>query len=189
MAQRLAKLEPADGAPFVLIAGHECGQALAIALETARKLSSLGATALVDLGATEGWLADVLDREGSACAEVVGLADLLAGRATFGEVIRRDLSSSLDIIPAGGDLSGVEGLDDIFAALASAYGLIVAHASDWRAATARIAAARADAVVIVSTPAKLKAAVHSARAAGGKSYPEILAFSVKSAEPAFQEAA
>ena len=165
LAQRLAKLEPGDGAPFVLIAGHECGQALAIALETARKLSSLGATALVDLGATEGWLADVLDREGSACAEVAGLADLLAGRATFGEVIRRDLSSSLDIIPGGGDLSGVEGLDDIFAALASAYGLIVAHASDWRAATARIAAARADAVVIVSTPAKLKAAVHSARAA------------------------
>ena len=43
-----------DGAPFVLIAGHECGQALAIALETARKLSSLSATALVDLGATRG---------------------------------------------------------------------------------------------------------------------------------------
>ena len=162
---------------------------MAIALETARKLSSLSATALVDLGATEGWLADVLDREGIDGADVVGLADLLAGRATFGEVIRRDLSSSLDIIPAGGDLSGVEGLDDIFAALASAYGLIVAHASDWRAATARMAAARADAVVIVSTPAKLKAAVHSARTAGGESYPEILAFSVKAAEPAFQEAA
>jgi succinoglycan biosynthesis transport protein ExoP len=189
LAQRLAKLDSADGAPFVLIAGHECGQALAIALETARKLSSLNATALVDLGDAQEWLADVLDREESAGAEVVGLADLLAGRATFGEVIRRDLSSSLDILPAGGDLSGVEGLDDIFAALASAYGLIVAYASDWRAAAARMAAARADAVVIVSTAAKLKAAVHSARTAGGESYPEILAFSVKRAEPAFQEAA
>jgi succinoglycan biosynthesis transport protein ExoP len=189
LAQRLAKLDPAHGAPFVLIAGHECGQALAIALETARKLSSLSATALIDLGATEGWLADVLEREGIDDAELVGLADLLAGRATFGEVIRRDLSSGLDIIPAGGDVIGVEGLDDIFAALASAYGLIVAHASDWRAATARIAAARADAVVIVSTPAKLKAAVHSARTTGGESYPEILAFSVKPAQPAFQEAA
>ena len=189
LARRLAKLDSADGARFVVIAGHECGQALAIALETARKLSSLRATALVDLGATEDWLADVLDREESDGAEVVGLADLLAGRATFGEVIRRDLSSSLDIIPPGGDLSEVEGLDDIFAALASAYGLIVAHVSDWRTATARIAAARADAVVIVSTPAKLKAAVHSARTAGGESYPEILAFSVNPAQPAFQEAA
>jgi hypothetical protein len=52
-----------------------------------------------------------------------------------------------------------------------------------------MAAARADAVVIVSTPAKLKAAVHAARTTGGESYPEILAFSVKPAQPAFQEAA
>jgi len=189
LARRLAKFDSADGAPFVLIAGHECGQALAIALETARKLSSLSATALVDLGGAQEWLADVLDREEIDDAEVVGLADLLAGRATFGEVIRRDLSSELDIIPAGGDIIGVEGLDDIFAALASTYGLIVAHASDWRAATARMAAARADAVVIVSTPAKLKAAVHSARTVGGESYPEILAFSVKPPQPAFEEAA
>ena len=32
-----------------------------------------------------------------------GLADLFAGRASFVEVIRRDLSTSLDVIPSGGE--------------------------------------------------------------------------------------
>ncbi len=176
LAQRLAKLNPLDGAPFVLIAGHECAQSLAIALATARNLASRGATVLVDLGVTQDWLADVLDREEAADAEVVGLTDLLAGRATFGAVIRRDLSSNLDIISAGGDLTGAEGLDQIFAVLASAYGRVVAHASDWRAAAAQAAAARADAIVIVSPPARLEGAVHSAQKTAGESYPEILAF-------------
>jgi hypothetical protein len=138
---------------------------LAIALETARKLASRGATALIDLGATQDWLADVLDREETADAKVAGLTDLLAGRATFGDVIRRALSSNLDIISAGGDLTGVEGLDEIFAALASAYGRVVTHASDWRTAAAQAAAARADAIVIVSPPARLEGAVQSAQRA------------------------
>jgi polysaccharide biosynthesis transport protein len=185
LAQRLASFNPPDRASFVLIAGHECGQALAIALETARRLSLLGATALVDLGATEDWLADVVDREGVAEAEGAGLTDLLAGRAPFGDVIRRDLSSDLDVIPAGGDLSGVERLDDIFAALALAYGRVVAHASDWRAATARKAAAMADAVVIVAPPAKLQRAVKAA----GEVCPEIVAFSARPTQAAFEEAA
>ena len=189
LAQRLAKLSPLEGAPFVLIAGHECGQSLAIALETARKLASRGATALVDLGATQDWLADVVDREEIADAKVVGLADLLAGRATFGAVIRRDLSSNLDIISAGGDLTGVEGLDEIFAALASAYGRVVAHASDWRAAAAQAAAARADAIVIVSPPARLEGAVHSAQTTAAEAYPEILAFRARTPQPVFAAAA
>ncbi len=189
LAQRLAKLKPFDGAPFVLIVGDECGQSLAIALETARKLASRGATALVDLGVTQDWLSDVLDREGADDAEVVGLADLLAGRATFGAVIRRDLSSNLDIISAGGDLTGVEGLDEIFAALASAYGRVVAHASDFRAAAAQAAAARADAIVIVSPPARLEGAVRSAQRAGAEAHPEILAFRARTPQTVIADAA
>ncbi len=189
MALRLAKLNRLDGAPFVLIAGDECGQSLAITLETARKLASRGATALVDLGAPQDWLADVLDREEAADAKVVGLAELLAGRATFGDVIRRDLSSNLDIISAGGDLTGVAGLDEIFAALASAYGRVVAHASDWRAAAAQAAAARADAIVIVSPPARLEGAVHSAQTKAGEAYREILAFRARTPQPVFEDAA
>jgi hypothetical protein len=189
LAQRLAQLNPLDGAPFVLIAGHECGQSLAIALETARKLASRGATALVDLGVTQDWLADVLDREAAEDAEVVGLADLLAGRATFGAVIRRDPSSNLDIISAGGDLTGVEGLDEIFAALASAYGRVVTHAPDWRAPGAQAAAARADAIVIVSPPARLEGDVHSAQTAAGESCPEILAFCARTPQAVLRDAA
>lgn len=189
LAEWLAKLNPLDGAPFVLIAGDECGQSLAVALETARKLSSRGATALVDLGVTQDWLADVLDHEEIADAKVVGLADLLAGRATFGDVIRRDLSSSLDIISAGGDLTGVEGLGEIFAVLASAYGRVVAHASDWRAATAQAAAARVDAIVIVSPPARLEGAVHSAQTTAGEAYREILAFRARTSQAVYEDAA
>ena len=187
LAQRLAKLNPLDGA-LVLIAGHECGKSLAIALETARKLASHRATTLVDLGVPQDWLAHVVDRE-EADAKLVGLADLLAGRATFGAVIQRDLSSNLDIISTGGDLTGVEGLDDIFAVLQSAYGRVVAHASDWRAAAAHAAAARADAIVIVSPPARLEGAVHSAQAMAGESHPEILAFCARTPQAVYEDAA
>jgi hypothetical protein len=188
LAQRLAKLSPLDGA-LVLIVGHECAQSSAIALETARKLASRGATALVDFGATQDWLVDVVDREGADDAKIVGLADLLAGRATFGAVIHRDLSSNLDIISAGGDLTGAEGLDDIFAVLQSAYGRVVAHASDWRAAAAHAAAARAGAIVIVSPPSRLEGAVHLAQAAAGESHPEILAFCARTPQPVYEDAA
>ena len=122
-------------------------------------------------------------------AKLVGLADLLAGRATFGAVIQRDLFSNLDIISTGGDLTGVEGLDDIFAALQSAYGRVVAHASDWRAAAAHAAAARADAIVIVSPPARLEGAVHSAQAMAGESHPEILAFRARTPQAVYEDAA
>ena len=87
---------------IILVAGNGSGQALAAALETARRLSSQSPTLLVDLGATQDWFADILDREDSGRIEIPGLADLLAERASFSEVIRRDLSTSLDVIPSGG---------------------------------------------------------------------------------------
>jgi polysaccharide biosynthesis transport protein len=189
LVERLARVNARDGAQFVLVARYECAQALAIALETAREPSSLGATALVDLGVTQDWLTDVLDREEIAGAQVVGLADLLAGRATFGEIIRRDLSSTLDIILSGRDLSGAEGLGDIFAALQSAYGRVIAHASDLSAPAARTAMGRADAVVIVSPPAKLERAVRLAHIAAGESHPEFFAFSTRPPQAAFEKAA
>ena len=171
---------------MALIAGHKSGRALVVALETARRLAADGATLLADLGATQDWFADILDREETDEVAVPGLADLVAGKAGFGEIIRRDLSSRLDVIPSGGELRG-EALDDVFAALASAYACVVLHASDWRSAPARAAAEFADAVVIVAPAARLRRAVDEAREALGDAGPEIIGFATRQPKPALEE--
>ncbi len=173
---------------MVLIAGQGSGLALAAALETARRLSSEGATLLVDLGATQDWFADIVDREDADQIELPGLADLLAGRASFGEVIRRDLSTSLDVIPSGGDV-GREALDEVFAALASSYDRLVFHASDWRAAPARAAAEIADAVVVVAPAARLRRTLEEAQETLGAGSAEILGLAGRRPQPALQEVA
>ncbi len=61
LAARLAVSKTSD--LIILIAGNGSGQALAVALETARRLSSASPTLLVDLGDTQDWFADILDRE------------------------------------------------------------------------------------------------------------------------------
>ena len=161
--------------------------ALSAALETARNLSSEGATLLVDLGASQDWFADIVDREDGDQVEIPGLADLLAGRASFGEVIRRDLSTSLDVIPSGGDV-GREALDEVFAALASSYDRLVFHASDWRAAPACAAAEIADAVV-VAPAARLRRALEEARRTLGSGGTATLGLAARRPEPALEEVA
>ncbi len=185
LAERLTRSK-AKGDLVVLIAGRRSGRALEIALETARRLAAGGATLLVDLGATQDWFADILDREERDEVEVPGLADLIGGRADFGEVIRRDLSSSLDVISSGGALSG-DALDDVFAALASTYARIVLHASDWRSAPGRAAADIADAVVVVAPAARLRRAVDEAQESLGDAGPEILGFGTRQPRPALEE--
>ena len=149
-------------------------------------LSKRGSTLLVDLGETQDWLSDILDREEGNGAEIPGLADLRAGRAAYGEVIQRDLSSTLDVIPSGGEVSA-EGLADIFAALASAYSFVILHASDWRAATARAGAEAADVVVAAAPEARLPRAVEDAGAALGDACSQILAFAEKRPRPVRDE--
>ena len=172
LAGRLTRLRTNDGL-VVLIAGHGSGYALSVALDTARRLSSEGATLLVDLDAQRGWFADIVDREDADQLEIPGLADLLAGQASFGEVIRRDLSTSLDVIPSGGDVDG-EAHVEVFAALASSYDRLVFHASDWKAAPARAAAEIADAVVLVAPAARLGRALEEARQTLGAGGAEII---------------
>ena len=93
LAERLTRSRTPEGRLAALIAGDGSGRALTLALETARLLSAKGPTLLVDLGATQGWFGDILEREETKSVEVSGLADLVEGRASFGEIIRRDLSS------------------------------------------------------------------------------------------------
>jgi succinoglycan biosynthesis transport protein ExoP len=189
LGDRLVRARTPGCGQVVLVTGQRCGQTLTIALETARRLSSRHSTLLVDLGATQEWFTDILDRERAGEVEVAGLADLLAGRANFGDIIRRDLSSGVDVIPSGGDPSGVEALRDVFDALASAYESIVIHASDWRTEAARTARKCADAIVVAAPEARLDRALDASREALGGVASEFIPFAVKPPHSVFEAAA
>ncbi len=186
LAQRLMRSRTPEGRLAALIVGNGSGRALTLALETARRLSAKGATLLVDLGAAQDWFTDILEREETDAVQVPGLADLLKGNASFGEVIRRDLSSGLDVIPSGGD-ANVERLEDVLAALTSAYGCVVFHASDWRSAPARLAAGFTDAIVLVAPEAVAPRIVKEAREALGGGI--ILPFALTRPRSALEEIA
>ncbi len=113
--------------------------------------------------------------------------DLLSGRAGYGEVIYRDLSSNLDVIPSGGGVGGELSLADILAALATAYGYVVLHASDWRAPVARVAAEAADVAVVIAPEAKLPRAIEEASAAMGESCSQFIGFAEKRPKTAREE--
>jgi len=179
LADRLARARSPGCGQVALITGQSCGQALAIALETARRLSPAAATLLLDLGASQDWFPDILDREGPEGVEVRGLADLLAGRSGFGAIIRRDLSSSVDVIASGGDLSRAGPLDEVFEALASSYESVVVHASDWRAPAARTAAKYADAVVVAAPESRLPRALEMAKEDLGRAGLEFIPFAAR----------
>ena len=187
LAERLTRSRTPEGRLVALIAGNGSGRALTLALETARLLSANGPTLLVDLGATQGWFGDILEREETDSVEVSGLADLLEGRASFAEIIRRDLSSRLDVIAAGGDATGGS-LEDVFAALMSAYDCVVFHASDWRSARARAAANSAEVVVLVAPTALLRRVVEEVREALGDGA-SILPFAIMRPQSTLEEVA
>ena len=151
-----------EGRLAALIAGDGSGRALTLALETGRLLSAKSPTLLVDLGATQGWFGDILEREETELGR--GLRPRRSARGP-GE-LRRDHSSrslvATRVIPAGGDATGGS-LEDVFAALMSAYDCVVFHASDWRSTRARAAADSTDAVVLVAPTARLRRVVEEAR--------------------------
>lgn len=178
----LKRLRP-QGGLVVLIAGDRTGQALAIGLETARKLAADRPAAFVDLGETQDWLADILTREESDAPAMPGLRELIAGRAGFADVIRRDLSSRLDVVLPGSGGTGAN-ISDALTAFAAAYAAVVLHASDWRGDWARAAATFADAVAIVAPAARAGAALDAAEAALGEACPTVLAYAVRAVRKA-----
>ena len=98
----------------VLIAGEGESASLAIALAAARRLSGRGRAILVDLGPTAGAAAEAAFGPEADGAGPEGLAQLLAGEASFAEAIQRDGASALDVIRTGGGAIAGEGLDEIF---------------------------------------------------------------------------
>jgi hypothetical protein len=189
LLDRLARARSPGCGQLVLITGQRCGRALSVALETARRLSPVTATLLVDLGATQDWFPDILDRDQPEAIDVPGLADLLAGNAGFGEIIRPDLSSSVDVIASGGDLSRAGSLDEIFEALASSYEIVVVHASDWRTHAARTAAKYADAIVVAAPESRLKRALEMVKEDLGRAGLEFIPLAARPIGHALEESA
>jgi hypothetical protein len=104
------------------------------------------------------------------------MAELLAGDASFAQAMHRDLSSSLDVIPAGpGAVSG-DGLDEALDALAASYAFVVVHASDWRSGPALAALDRVDKAVLVAPASRLRGALAQVQSAMGGAAGDVLGF-------------
>ena len=149
-------LEDGDAPLVALIAAQGSGVALAASLEVARRLAACGRAILVDLGPPQEWLGDVFERDVEGAAPLAGLAQLLAGEAGFDDVLHRDLSSPLDIVPAGAPELNPEGLDEAIAALAGAYRFVIFHASDWRAEPALAALEHVSQLVLIARAGRLR---------------------------------
>ena len=153
LAERLTQSRTPEGRLAALIAGNGSGARLdarardgpAPASRTARRCWSISGRRRTGSPTSSN------ARRRMRC-RFLGSPICSRARASFGEVIRRDLSSGLDVIPSGGDADRRETRGCV-RRTESAYGCVVFHASDWRSAPARVAADSADAIVLVAPAA------------------------------------
>jgi uncharacterized protein involved in exopolysaccharide biosynthesis len=146
----------------LLVAGEGVTGALPAALVAARRLTRRGATALVDLGPSPPWLADMFDRERGGSVRI-GLSDLVADPSA--PAAHRDLSTPLDVIPSGDGEVRPEDLSRVLEALAHAYAFVVVHAADWRHRGAADLAGEMAAMLLVAPATEIRAVEARARAA------------------------
>jgi uncharacterized protein involved in exopolysaccharide biosynthesis/Mrp family chromosome partitioning ATPase len=129
------------------------GRAADVALALGRLLAAERRTILVDLDPASTREADGAITRFSGGPEAAGIADLLAGAATFGEAIHRDPRSRLHLMPAGQPLPAAgdpaEQMALILEALRQTYGVVLLHGGPPSAGLARLAA-RMDEVVTVA---------------------------------------
>ncbi|WP_165361284.1 GumC family protein [Lichenibacterium ramalinae] len=135
----------------------------------ARRLSGEGRTILVDLNRASPAVEPrhlALDSYGPGDGEPMGLGELLAGHASFAEVIHRDSQSRLHVVPVGQDPIDGSALDTIglvLDALGETYDYLVLHApAPTDPVTLRLAP-EADAVVIVHAGDSASAEIAAAR--------------------------
>ena len=148
---------------FALVAGcGDDGASAAIALALGRALAAKGRAVLIDLGPSpQNWLDAVGRAEGD---RLIGLSDALAGKASFEAALHRDAASRLDIMPAGESSASIgDALDEALLALAETYDFVVAHAGDWRAEAAQIAAEAVREMIVVADAKALPETLREAR--------------------------
>jgi succinoglycan biosynthesis transport protein ExoP len=172
-----------------LIAGEGAGGSLSLALALARNFSSHGRAILVDLGPTQDWFADAFHRDPDAEGEQPGMAELLAGEASYAAVMQRDLSSELDVIPAGRGAASAEGLETVLAALAASYAFVLVHATDWRSEVALATMDHVDKAIVVAPASRLSASLAHAREAMGGAPGNVLGFVAANDSAATEKAA
>jgi uncharacterized protein involved in exopolysaccharide biosynthesis len=165
LADHLAASAQNGRALRMLIAAEGSGKSLSIALAVGRALSHRGSAILIDLGQTQEWFADALYRDGADNDGRSGMSELLAGEASYAEVMHRDLSSALDVIPAGPGFVSSEGLDEVIDTLAATHKFVVIHASDWRSDPALNALDHVDKVIVAAPAFRLQGALAHVRAA------------------------
>jgi polysaccharide biosynthesis transport protein len=167
LATHLLASAPPEGALLALIAGDGINGSLSTCLAAGRNLSRHGRAILIDLGQTEDWFADAFYREMEDDRGTLGMAELLSAKASFAEVMHRDLSSDLDVIPAGLGALSTETLDEAFIALAASYEFVLVHASDWRSEGARAAMAHVRQTIVVAPASRMAEALTKVREAKG----------------------
>lgn len=125
-----------------------------ILIALGRALADKGRSIIVDLNRSPAKLADLVCGSGDGRARVMGLdglAELLAGDASFAEVIHRDEASRLHFIPAGRQEADFRDFDLILDALSETYDFIVMLTPAYpQSEIAKIMAPYADFVVIAA---------------------------------------
>ena len=118
----------------------------------ARGLAEKGRSVIVDLNATPARLA-ILSLEGRvAMLTLDGLSELLAGEASFAEVIHRDHASRLHFIPTGRKEADFRDFDLILDALTETYDFIVLLTPAFpHSEIAKVMAPYADIMVLIAT--------------------------------------
>ena len=141
------------------------------ALGLARRLSGEGRTILVDFHRrspaveARNLAVDDFDR---GDAGPLGLTELLAGKASFAEIIHRDGQSRLHVVPVGGltlDPDSLGSLGLVLGALSETYDYVVMHGPAPTDAVSLRLAAEADVVVLTFAGDRMAADIDAARAA------------------------
>ncbi|MBV9633952.1 MAG: lipopolysaccharide biosynthesis protein [Methylobacteriaceae bacterium] len=125
LARHIEELKPSGHAACILVCGVDRGSGATVAaIDLARALARDGRAIIVDFDSG----GPGLDRFVSD-GPTVGLADLVAGRKSFAEVIHRDRTSRLHVLPAGdagkSQAGDGERLNLILDALVATYDYIV----------------------------------------------------------------
>ncbi len=137
----------------------------------ARRLSGEGRTILVDFNRRSPAVQSrnlALDSYGPGDAEPLGLGELLAGRASFAEIIHRDSQSRLHVVPVGEtaiDEAALDSVGLVLDALGETYDYLVINApGPADPATLRLAR-DADVAVLIHGGERVMADIDAARGA------------------------
>jgi polysaccharide biosynthesis transport protein len=120
---RLAGWQQGDHAQVCFVASLADAQGSApVALDLSRQLSRHGRAILLDLNPGGEGFDEATGGQGA-----LGFSDLMAGTASFGEVIHRDRTTRLHIVPAGQSVASLDDAADVIASALDALSLTYDH--------------------------------------------------------------